>query len=447
MTTFRNATTVDQSTGSANITINKPAGVVDNDILYAAIHTDSATTITAPSGWSIVDTASDGTIKVITYQKLAASEGASWQWTSGVFIYLGHVAAWSGEDTTTPLETAAAAHSQNTGSDSTAEALTVTPQGGRSDDMNVVTWASWNATSVSSGFPPSGYTSRASYGSNGDLMRVAELQLSSSAATGTQTITWNAANNWAAFQMLIVNAAAAATTQAAVYAPAPKALRAGGPSYLRHRVQTFDTTVAAPTDTNFQWPQRTSIRGGPPALRARFRGGRLPDPVATSDVSVALTGIASAVSSGSFAVTLDVPITGSASTVSAGTFAPATSVSLSGNASTVSAGSFTPATNVALAGSATTVSSGTLVPSTAVAITGAASSVAAGALAAETSVGLGGIESTTSAGTLAPSTTVALIGASALGRTGNLTATGGDASTTQRKSREKTIGLGGPTVE
>ena len=89
-------------------TINKPAGVVTNDVLVAGITVRGAPTITAPSGWTLVRSDLSGTIiKQEVYRKVAgASEPASYTWTFALPVdgVVGAIAAYSGVNTTTPID-------------------------------------------------------------------------------------------------------------------------------------------------------------------------------------------------------------------------------------------------------------------------------------------------------------------------------------------------------
>jgi RHS repeat-associated protein len=89
-------------------TIAKPAGVVTNDVLVAGITMRGAPTITAPSGWTLVRSdASGSTVTQAVYRKVAGgSEPASYTWTFGAPIdgVVGAIAAYSGVNTTTPID-------------------------------------------------------------------------------------------------------------------------------------------------------------------------------------------------------------------------------------------------------------------------------------------------------------------------------------------------------
>jgi hypothetical protein len=69
-------------TNVTSLTINKPAGTVDDDYMVALISTNNTTT-TAPSGWTLLEgPTTDGSgLSTYLYQKKAASEGTDYTWT------------------------------------------------------------------------------------------------------------------------------------------------------------------------------------------------------------------------------------------------------------------------------------------------------------------------------------------------------------------------------
>lgn len=76
------------ATGSATLTLTKPTGTVDGDLLIAVVIvtiTGNSTVSAVPSGWTLVRSSAykpaTAEAKVDTYYKIASSEGASWDWT------------------------------------------------------------------------------------------------------------------------------------------------------------------------------------------------------------------------------------------------------------------------------------------------------------------------------------------------------------------------------
>lgn len=140
---YRSQTTVTGAT-STTLTINKPSGTADNDILIALVYLEAPKTVTAPSGWATVHTkiavAADHDHHV--YWKRASSEGASWQWSwSGGTWRLGFVAAFSGCITSgDPFSVAASTNSATTGSTLTHNTITT----GHADCMILGIGSHWD---------------------------------------------------------------------------------------------------------------------------------------------------------------------------------------------------------------------------------------------------------------------------------------------------------------
>src|SRR5436190_5828697 len=92
---FRAAATAG-SASAANLTISKPTGTADNDILIAFIAKDDTAAVTKPTGWTLLTEGTANTYYMGIWWKLAASEGASWQWTFSSVWRDGAVLAYSG---------------------------------------------------------------------------------------------------------------------------------------------------------------------------------------------------------------------------------------------------------------------------------------------------------------------------------------------------------------
>src|SRR5258708_29101404 len=95
----------------SSITINKPAGTVQNDVMIASIgFSPSTLTITTPpAGWTLVrrvDNANATANSLAVYRLTAgASEPANYTWTFSAAGYLaGGILTFQGVDTTTPID-------------------------------------------------------------------------------------------------------------------------------------------------------------------------------------------------------------------------------------------------------------------------------------------------------------------------------------------------------
>ena len=92
---------------ATSLTVTKPSGVVEDDLMVAFLNKDFNTDIgTPPSGWTEVENITDGDQRHIMWYKVAgASEAAdyTWSWTGGADC-VGMIIAWSGVDTADPFD-------------------------------------------------------------------------------------------------------------------------------------------------------------------------------------------------------------------------------------------------------------------------------------------------------------------------------------------------------
>jgi hypothetical protein len=74
-------------TGGTSITINKPSGTVDGDIMVMFFATNGTGTITPPSGWTNRASLSNGNRKYHVYTRTAASEGSTYTFSFTTTTY------------------------------------------------------------------------------------------------------------------------------------------------------------------------------------------------------------------------------------------------------------------------------------------------------------------------------------------------------------------------
>ena len=100
---FRNAEAI--SSESHSVTITKPTDTAENDILVAVIiaQTDAGAspTITAPAGWTAIDTYKIETLRTwgLYWKRAGGAEGANYTWTQpnvGAEYTSGAIASYSG---------------------------------------------------------------------------------------------------------------------------------------------------------------------------------------------------------------------------------------------------------------------------------------------------------------------------------------------------------------
>lgn len=110
---FRSAASADNAS-STNHTVTKPAGVVSGDVLLAILTFNAnAVTVTPPAGWTLVDALDDtghAQHSHVFHRVAGGSEPSSWTFTtSGAVASTTSATAWTGVDTTTPID----AHATN----------------------------------------------------------------------------------------------------------------------------------------------------------------------------------------------------------------------------------------------------------------------------------------------------------------------------------------------
>ena len=159
--TFRAAASASATTG--NITITKPTGTVENDVLIASIGVRPNTTgITPPTGWTLVrrvDTTGPDANSLAVYRLAAgASEPASYTWTlTGVSASSGGIQSFTGVDTTTPIDVENGQTTASGLSHATPSIVTTLP--------NTMLVTSHTFASTSTWTPPAGVTESVDAGS------------------------------------------------------------------------------------------------------------------------------------------------------------------------------------------------------------------------------------------------------------------------------------------
>jgi len=168
---------------TATITINKPAGVVDGDVMIASIAQGlvaSPLTITVtPTGWTLVRQSQFGVTNVYgmaVYSRVASSEPASYTWTfSKALNSAGGISAYVNVDTANPIDV-------ETGGSGTPASITTTQPG----DMLVVSSMSTSNTTFT---PPAGMIERidrASGATNSATLEHADIVQAVAGATGSK---------------------------------------------------------------------------------------------------------------------------------------------------------------------------------------------------------------------------------------------------------------------
>lgn len=170
----------------STLTISKPAGAIDNDLLVAAIVVDSNTTaaITAPAGWALIqDTLFNASAKhYSTFWKIAASEGASWDWLIESALNCGGwVGAYTGCKTTNVAAELVKSSNPNQAGVTNCVATAVTTAG-----LNSLLVGVWAAAGTRTFTPPGDMTEQYDAG-GGPSHMIADSVQAAIGTTGTKT--------------------------------------------------------------------------------------------------------------------------------------------------------------------------------------------------------------------------------------------------------------------
>ena len=170
-----------------SLTINKPTGTAQNDVMVASIgFRPNTLAITPPSGWTLVrriDNANSPANSLAVYRLVAgASEPASYTWTSSPSGILGGgILSFSGVDTTTPIDVE---NGQNTLSGLTHDAPSVT-----TTVSNTMLVTSHTYASAGTWTPPTGMTEAVDVAASTQSIEVNYVLQAAVGATGIKTAT------------------------------------------------------------------------------------------------------------------------------------------------------------------------------------------------------------------------------------------------------------------
>jgi len=173
--------------GSTTLTITKPAGVAQNDVMIASIAVGPNTvTITPPAGWGLVrrtDNASGTSNSLAVYKLLAgASEPASYDWSfsAGQTGAAGGIMAFSGADPAIDVE-----NGQNTASGTSHATPSVTTA--FNNTMLITSHGVGAATTTWT--PPSGMSEQVDANGGSAALEMNYLPQAASGSTGVRTAT------------------------------------------------------------------------------------------------------------------------------------------------------------------------------------------------------------------------------------------------------------------
>ena len=197
------------TSAATSLTISKPTGTVDTDVMFAWISISTDETITAPAGWTLIRTTSYDTAssRAGLYWKLAASEGANYQWTTtGSPNWAGGIITLTGVHATTPYDVE---NSQTTVSGVNHATPSVTPTV-YSDSGAVLAFFALAQVSGNTWTPPSGMTesvdatSNTGGGASESSIEIAYLLSTIVTGTGIDKTATSTATALGAAQIVIV---------------------------------------------------------------------------------------------------------------------------------------------------------------------------------------------------------------------------------------------------
>ena len=182
---FRSAAT-GSARDASGITVNKPSGVATGDLLLAALDVRRAPNITAPAGWTLIRTTTNGTAmrQAVYYRIATASEPSSYRWTfSDTRSAAATILAYRGAAAATPVN-ASTGRTNASSTSVVANSVTTTVP-------NALLVGFFGLASNPSVNPPTGMIEAAeatqSGGQDKMVIEAADALLPASGATGNRT--------------------------------------------------------------------------------------------------------------------------------------------------------------------------------------------------------------------------------------------------------------------
>jgi len=192
---IRGSATTNTGTATASITVNKPTGVIADDVMIASIVTSGNVT-PALTGWTQIDQLHSGfgNYNLTTlYKRAGTSEGASYAfaWTGNQTV-TGAITAFKGiTSTSNPIDNSGAAHSINQGTTSAIDSPAVT-----TNTANAMIFATYVLGNASSGIntmsPNPANANITSIAEQYDVTNGSTFETSGDTATDTGTGSTNA---------------------------------------------------------------------------------------------------------------------------------------------------------------------------------------------------------------------------------------------------------------
>jgi len=184
---FRAAAQAGAASGVLTLTINKPAGTVQNDVMIASIGVRPNTaTVTPPAGWTLVrriDNSAGAPNSLVVYYRVAgAGEPASYSWTFSTSTgSAGGILSFSGVNTATPIDVENGQATPVAPTHSTPSVTTTVP--------NAMLVASFTYSSPLAWAPPAGMTEVVDIVGGNQSTEINYVLQAAAGATGAKTAT------------------------------------------------------------------------------------------------------------------------------------------------------------------------------------------------------------------------------------------------------------------
>lgn len=189
------------STTTATLTITKPTNTASGQVMVAVVSGAGTTTISAPSGWTLIQDTTSGSMRQLSYYRVAgASEPANYAFTSSASRNAsGGITTFSGVNTTVPVE--ASGEANGASGNAVAPAITTLT----TNDMIL---ASYTTVAATTWTPPTGMTERWDKASSSTTSGMASVPQAAAGTTGTKTATpAKTTGAWAAHTIALRDAA------------------------------------------------------------------------------------------------------------------------------------------------------------------------------------------------------------------------------------------------
>lgn len=205
--TFRAQATVSND-GSGTMTINKPAGTIDGDLMIAHASFSSQAGYDAritPSNWNVLHaiTSGGGSGNVAIWWKIASSEGSSYDFggtTGAGNPFIGYITTWFNNRSSSPIDTSS--ENDDTSSNTTATGAAITPTASPEAIMLFLV-SGTNASTTVSGYAVANnnptwterYDAVSSSGGNHAWLAMASGPYTAITTTGVPTATLDVSNS------------------------------------------------------------------------------------------------------------------------------------------------------------------------------------------------------------------------------------------------------------